>query len=92
MDGPSLLANMVGKLVVVEWVGVDPPEPAEGEDTVEELSFGVFYLSERIGKRGGVLLQGYDQFGIVVQSDMDDAPFFIAWNAVLQIQPLEPPE
>jgi hypothetical protein len=58
------------------------------QGTTDELSFGQGYPSEQIGKRVGMPLEGYDQFGIVVRGDTEDWPFFIAWNAVLQIQSL----
>jgi hypothetical protein len=88
-----MLPTLVGKRVVVEWIGVDPPQPEEGEDMVDELVVGQAYLSSsQIGKMAGVILEDYDQYGIKVRRDVEHWPFFIAWNAVLEIRPLEEPE
>jgi hypothetical protein len=94
MEETPLLANMVGKRVLLEWVGVAPPELEEdGEDGEageaeedEEWPDNVTYLSHKVGKMGTVYLVGYNQLGIEVRTGLDDWPYFISWTAVLQIE------
>ncbi len=90
MEETPILASMVGKRVLLEWVGVAPPEleeEGENEDD-EEWPDNVIYHSHQVGKMGAVYLVGYNQHGIEVRSGINDWPYFISWNAVLQIEPL----
>ncbi len=34
LDRPPILATMVGKRVLVEWIGVEAPSPEEDEDEI----------------------------------------------------------
>jgi hypothetical protein len=65
-----------------------PPEPEEeGEDEEdEEWPDNLTYQSHKVGKMGAVYLVGYNQLGIEVRTGLNDWPYFISWNAVLQIE------
>jgi hypothetical protein len=89
LDTTPLLATMVGKRVLVEWIGVAHPEPEDDEEWAEEWPDNVTYRSHQIGKMGALILVGYNDLGIEVRTGLDDWPYFISWRAVLQIEPLE---
>jgi hypothetical protein len=81
---------MVGKKVLVEWIGVQTPVLDEEEDEVEEeWPYNLTFQAEQIGKMGAYILDGYNQLGIEVRTGLDNRPAFISWNAVLQIELLE---
>jgi hypothetical protein len=70
-----------------------PPELEEGGETeavedgeVEAWPDNVTYHSQQVGKMAAVYLAGYNQHGIEVRTGLDEWPFFISWNAVLQIE------
>ncbi len=96
MEQAPLLTDMMGKRVLLEWVGVAPPELEEdGEENGEvdgeaeedeEWPDNVTYHSHKVGKMGALYLVGYNQHGIEVRSGLDEWPYFISWNAVLQIE------
>jgi hypothetical protein len=94
VEEAPLLTDMMGKRVLLEWVGVAPPELEEaGEDGAageaeeeEEWPDNVTYHSHKVGKMGAVYLVGYNQLGIEVRTGLDEWPYFISWNAVLQIE------
>jgi hypothetical protein len=94
MEETPLLANMVGKRVLLEWVGVAPPELEEdGEEDREaeedeDWPDNVTYHSHKVGKMGALYLVGYNQHGIEVRTGLDEWPFFISWNAVLHCRQL----
>ena len=92
MDAVPLLATMVGKRVLVEWVGVEAPHPdTEDEDGAvdEEWPDNVSYESRQIGKMGAFIFVGYNDMGIEVRTGVDEWPHFISWSAVLVIELLE---
>jgi hypothetical protein len=93
VEEAPLLTDMMGKRVLLEWVGVAPPELEEGgeleegeDGEVEEWPDNVTYHSRQVGKMAAVYLAGYNQLGIEVRSGLDEWPYFISWNAVLQIE------
>jgi hypothetical protein len=84
---------MVGKRVLVEWIGLEAPRSGGDEDLVEvKWSDNVTYLSRQIGKIEALILEGYNEFGIEVRTGLDKQPHFVSWNAVLTIKLLSESE